>query len=164
MRSRSTVLVAVLLTALTTTGCEQAGASAPPDWPTVAGRDLNCATEPALLIGDVDTYDIDRDGTPDFFVTMQCPSADGSRSEPGQLEVFRGGTPRENPVRLTVVVHNWQHYHLTGCVGFAHGKAFTRGTKGGTEVVWGARQVTKGKRKQVEGFAAKDEDDVTGCV
>ena len=165
MRHRSTVLAAALLATLAVTGCEPPG-SAPPDevdWPRVAGRDLNCADDTVEVVGDVDRYDIDQDGEPDHFVTMRCKRADGSRTEPGQLEVFKGGTPRDNPARLAVIVRNWQEFQLSGCVSFAQGKAYTRGVDGETEAVWGAHYVSVGKTKRVVGFRSDDTAQIAGC-
>jgi hypothetical protein len=165
MRDRPTILAIVLIAALATTGCGPGdpAESGPIDWPRVAARDLNCANDTVKLIGSPDTGDIDGDGTADFFVTMRCTSPEHPDDAPGQLEVFKGGTPRDNPTRLAVIVRNWENYQLTGCVSLTEGKAYTRATKDGTAIVRGAQLVPHGKQKRVEAFDSGNRDQIAGC-
>ena len=165
MRHRSTVLAAALIAALATTGCEPPGTAkpAPTDWVKVANRDMNCFGVAAEVVGGVDEYDIDQDRIPDQFVTMRCKPAAGSRTQPGQLEVFKGGTPRGNPTRLAVIVHHSQRLLLTGCVTFAGLQAFTRGETGETTAVWGAHWIPDGKKKSLVGYEYKNRSQLAGC-
>ena len=88
---------------------------------------------------------------------------DGAPAGPGQLEVFKGGTPRDNPTRLAVIVHTSMNLRLTGCVTFAGLEAFTRGENGETTTVWGAHRTTKGKKKVLEGYVYKEPSQLAGC-
>ncbi|GAA2714228.1 hypothetical protein [Actinoplanes palleronii] len=159
MRLRSSVLTAAVIAALTMTGCDDAA----PDWPRVAGRDLNCANDTVEVVGKVVDYDIDRDGTEDHFVTMRCTTGEGAATQPGQLEVFRGGTPADNPARLAVIVRNWQNLQLSGCMTFNGEQAFTSGTDGRTTVVWAARWNPGAKPQRLEVTKWPDPGQLAGC-
>jgi hypothetical protein len=165
MRVPPVFAVILLTTGLLATGCggpSKAAAPLTPDWPKVAGRDLNCASDQVEKVADLDDSDINDDGTPDHFVTMRCSSAD--HAQPGQLEVFAGGSPVADPVRLGVLVRNWQGNQLTGCVAVVHGVVYAPGTDAhGVRSIWASHWVGSGTDRRLTGERTMAWNQVPGC-
>ncbi len=135
----------------------------PTDWPGVAGRDLNCADDRAGLVEPVGNYDIDGDGVADQFVTMRCRARKGAGPEPGQLEVFRGGSPRDNPKRMAVLVRNEQGLQLSGCLSFVGDKVFIPAVDDGKRVVLVASWDTTSAGRQLTVTRYTRSASVPGC-
>ena len=162
MRRRSPALLAALVAALAVTGCPAAASpDEPTDWPGVAGRDLNCADDRAGLVEPVGNYDIDGDGVADQFVTMRCRAHGDAGPEPSQLEVFRGGSSRDNPARMAVIIRNRQGLRFDGCLSFVGRQVFIPAVERGKRVVWVASWNGKEKRMKTERHV--DSAPITGC-
>jgi hypothetical protein len=85
-----------------------------------------------VLIGEDDHYDITDDRKEEAFVTMKCPE-----SPFGQMEVYQGGTDRNHPVRLAVIIHRQGGILLNDCVYLRDRRAIVRGAIGTTPTVLG---------------------------
>jgi hypothetical protein len=159
MRHRSPLFAAALIAAFAA-GCTPLGRAdlRGVDWATVAGPDLNCQGDTVNVIG-ADYHDIDEDNIDEAFVTMQCAADDKA---PGQLEVFQGGTPRDNPTRISVVVHESQSIRLGSHVMFVGDQVFAKGVVVGshhTRVVTASWQGKDKKRR----YTPTDAVAMPGC-
>ena len=162
MRRRSPALLAALVAALAVSGCSAyLTPDEPIDWLSVAGRDLNCDDDAVELVAPVADYDIDGDGVADQFVTMRCRPHGDAGPEPSQLEVFRGGSSRDNPARMAVIIRNRQGLRFDGCLSFVGRQVFIPAVERGKRVVWVASWNGKEKRMKTERHA--DSAPITGC-
>jgi hypothetical protein len=157
-RTRSTALAAGLLIALALAGCKVPASSEPdgPAWKTIGQEGLNCPDGPIEVDRVVKDHDFDGDHGIDYFVTRRCGVTVPGSPRGGQLEIFHGGT---DPVRLGVIVRNWQGYKLNGCVDVVGGKAYTVVTKGTTRAVWMVQRTPNG----VKVAPAGDQDREVSC-
>jgi hypothetical protein len=103
------------------------------DWPAIAGQDLNCP-ENVVRVGTPLFHDVSGDGKAEAFVTMRCVTAGRPQPEPGQLEVFAGGSDPKNPTRVAVMVRNSDGIVLDGCVLFAGTRVITAGVRNSAPV------------------------------
>jgi hypothetical protein len=80
------------------------------------------------------------------------PQVGETRPEHGQLEVFLGGSDRDNPARIAVMVRNSEGMTLDDCVVFRGDHAFTDDVTGKSAVE--ARWVpVKGKKPSYQPHA-----------
>jgi hypothetical protein len=164
---RPSPVLAVILLTLLAAGCDNGGKSAvpaDPDWRVVAARDLNCADDKIEVLADHDDSDVNTDRTPDHIVTMRCVSADRAHPQPGQLEVFAGGSPVANPTRLGVLVRNWQHLQVSGCVAVTGGVIYAEVVDTqGLPRVWASHWTGSGTDRRLVGAPSTDWTQVSGC-